>query len=125
MIYLRGITACGCDPKDWQPADDRICRRCSLPYSKMDAHRKQRELDMAELAAAEKKRGTSHYTFRADGDANFYTILKDENWFARIQFNGELTTERQEALVKLMANVLTDQETEAMLRERGFHLPGD
>jgi hypothetical protein len=63
------------------------------------------------------------YTIHADGDANFYTILKDKNWFARIQFNGELMVERQEEIAKLIANVLTDQETETMLRERGFALP--
>ncbi len=43
--------------------------------------------------------------FEACGDANFYDILrKDENgrikWVAHIQFNGELTTAKQEEFCK-------------------------
>lgn len=42
MIALRGITVCGCLDKMIQtPA--RVCLRCDLPYSKMDAAQAERK----------------------------------------------------------------------------------
>ena len=36
------------------------------------------------------------------GDPNFYTICKNKNWFAVVQFNGEMSVEQQTtALVKM------------------------
>lgn len=46
------------------------------------------------------------FTFHADGEANFYTVMKDDNWFAKIQFNGELHTPTQEAFTRFMTNAV-------------------
>ena len=37
------------------------------------------------------------------GDANFYFVSDKTRWVASIQFNGELTTEKQEELIKVIA----------------------
>jgi len=38
-----------------------------------------------------------------DGEANFYGVCTQNNWLLRIQQNGELTIEVQEANAKLIA----------------------
>lgn len=40
------------------------------------------------------------YTYLEDGDPNFWTILKNKNWFMRIQINGEIPTNQQREIVK-------------------------
>lgn len=42
----------------------------------------------------------AEFEVRADGEPNFYTILRDGDWFARIQFNGEIFTQQQEAYMR-------------------------
>lgn len=43
-------------------------------------------------------------TYRADGDANFYTISSGNYWIARVQLNGEYTVTQQE---EIMAGIVT------------------
>ncbi|WNH54831.1 hypothetical protein [Stenotrophomonas oahuensis] len=38
-------------------------------------------------------------TFRADGDANTYTLLQGDRWIASLRFNGELMPGAQEELL--------------------------
>lgn len=42
------------------------------------------------------------YELREEGDANFYTIFRNGNWFMRIQMNGEMTTLRQRVYLTLI-----------------------
>lgn len=42
-------------------------------------------------------------TWKAQGDANFYTLLDDGHWLARVQLNGELTITQQEAIMNRLA----------------------
>jgi hypothetical protein len=42
----------------------------------------------------------------ADGDANFYTITKDSNWFCKIQMNGEMTVGKQEVYLQVIVDAL-------------------
>ncbi|MER9436664.1 hypothetical protein NKJ04_17375 [Mesorhizobium sp. M0618] len=44
------------------------------------------------------------YTFVADGEPSFYGVYKDGNWFAKIQFNGEITVAHEEVFLAMMAN---------------------
>lgn len=45
-----------------------------------------------------------NWTFRADGDANFWTILDAKNhWLGRVQLNGEFMPERQEAIISMIS----------------------
>jgi hypothetical protein len=44
------------------------------------------------------------YTFVADGEPSFYGVYKDGNWFAKIQFNGEITVSHEEVFLAMMAN---------------------
>lgn len=46
------------------------------------------------------------YTYRADGESNFYTILCNTNWFAKVQLNGELTTLQQEDVMDNIVDIL-------------------
>lgn len=46
-------------------------------------------------------KGTWSYT--SDGEANFSGIATKENWLMRIQHNGELLLEEQDANTKLIA----------------------
>jgi hypothetical protein len=40
------------------------------------------------------------WTYKAQGDANFYTILdRPQHWLAAVQLNGELHTDQQEAIM--------------------------
>lgn len=41
--------------------------------------------------------------WRASGDANLYTLSCEGEWFARIQFNGELMVEQQEHVLQRIA----------------------
>lgn len=45
------------------------------------------------------KPAPSGITWRADGDANVYTLMRDGNWLASMRFNGELLTIQQEVLL--------------------------
>lgn len=38
----------------------------------------------------------------AQGEANSYVLLKDQNWFARVLMNGEMTTTQQEMHLNAM-----------------------
>lgn len=44
--------------------------------------------------------------FAQDGDANFFTLFKDGNWLARIQWNGQLSEEHQRLLTAHIARCL-------------------
>lgn len=46
------------------------------------------------------------YWLREGGDANTYTIMKRENWFASIRVNGELPVGRQRKALNLMIEQL-------------------
>lgn len=61
--------------------------------------------------------GALPITFRADGEANFYTLMKDGNWLARVQVNGELLVCVQEALIRSMLS-FQHQEEQAKDAER-------
>ena len=37
-----------------------------------------------------------------DGEPNFYTLLKDGRWFAKVQLNGEMTSQSQEEFMSRM-----------------------
>ena len=39
---------------------------------------------------------------RAQGEANSYVLLKEQNWFARVLMNGEMTTQQQEMHLNAM-----------------------
>ncbi|MNC18287.1 hypothetical protein D3C76_491260 [compost metagenome] len=39
---------------------------------------------------------------RAQGDANSYVLLKEQNWFAHVLMNGEMTVQQQEMHLKAM-----------------------
>lgn len=39
----------------------------------------------------------------ADGEPNFYTLLKNNKWFAKIQLNGEMSVQQQEAFLNTFA----------------------
>lgn len=41
-------------------------------------------------------------SWKADGDANFYTLLRGNRWIARIQMNGELLVAQQETILNAM-----------------------
>lgn len=46
------------------------------------------------------------FTLHEDGDANFYTIFKEGNWFTRIQMNGEMTVPMQKAYLETILKAL-------------------
>jgi hypothetical protein len=52
------------------------------------------------------------YTWRADGEANFYVISSHidgkENWFARVQLNGEFTARQQCAIINAWCAALSE-----------------
>jgi hypothetical protein len=35
----------------------------------------------------------------ADGEPNFYTLLKNGKWFAKVQLSGEMSIHQQEAFL--------------------------
>ncbi|HBQ8789197.1 TPA: hypothetical protein L9B29_005378, partial [Klebsiella quasipneumoniae] len=39
----------------------------------------------------------------ADGEPNFYTLLRNGKWFAKVQLNGEMSTGQQEAFLSTFA----------------------
>lgn len=43
------------------------------------------------------------FDFKPDNEANFWIITKDNNWFMRIQCNGEIPTTRQ---LKYIADIV-------------------
>ena len=43
------------------------------------------------------------WTAHAQASANFYTLRKDNNWIASIQFNGEQMVSKQEANINLLS----------------------
>jgi hypothetical protein len=49
---------------------------------------------------------TPIFTLKEDGDANFYTILRDRQWFARIQMNGEMRINEQELYLRKLLDAL-------------------
>jgi hypothetical protein len=40
---------------------------------------------------------------KADGEANFYSLLNGSRWLARMQLNGEFTTAQQETIMQAFA----------------------
>jgi hypothetical protein len=49
------------------------------------------------------------YHWLEANDANFYTIVKDRNWFAVVQLNGELSTPQQKAIMDDLVEALNGQ----------------
>lgn len=45
-----------------------------------------------------------NYSFRADGEANVYTVFKDDNWLMSIRHNGEPGVAVQEANLRIVTN---------------------
>lgn len=45
---------------------------------------------------------------RLEGDANFYCILVDGNWYARVQMNGEMLLDEQMRRLSVMVAALED-----------------
>lgn len=54
---------------------------------------------------------TETYYWRDEGYANFYTISKGHNWFARVQLNGEMLSVKQEAFIHQMVKALNQGES--------------
>lgn len=52
----------------------------------------------------------SIFSLREQGDANEYVILKDKNWYAYIQMNGEMTTYHQKEVLNEFIKVLNEKE---------------
>lgn len=46
------------------------------------------------------------YRWIDDGRANFYSILKGENWFAQVQLNGEMSTAQQKSIMNDLVKAL-------------------
>ena len=46
-----------------------------------------------------------HYT--EDGDDNFYGIATENDWLARVQFNGELDVDEQFQLIHVMVDAIS------------------
>jgi hypothetical protein len=53
----------------------------------------------------------SVFKMREEGDANFYSIHKDDKWLMRIQVNGELHPFEQIDLVSVMMAALSERQT--------------
>lgn len=56
---------------------------------------------------------------RPDGEANKYTLIdkKQNKWIAAIQFNGEMPLDRQQTLLRIMANSIKIQARLARSRQ--------
>lgn len=53
------------------------------------------------------------FAFRADGEANFYTVSeRGGNWTARIQFNGEFMCDEQERMTAVITDALSAYRTQ-------------
>lgn len=50
------------------------------------------------------------YWVREDGDANVYTIMKRDNWFASMRINGELPLSRQRVALNAMVDALNRED---------------
>lgn len=49
--------------------------------------------------------------WRADGDANFYTLSMSDHWYARVQLNGELTAQQQVAIMQRITDAMNNTPT--------------
>lgn len=56
----------------------------------------------AALKLANAVRSDNVLRIRAQGDANSYVLLKENNWFAHVLMNGEMTTLQQEMHLNAM-----------------------
>lgn len=56
-------------------------------------------------------------TFRADGEANRYTVMQGDRWLASVLVNGELLSFEQENLLRRMAAGCNREFAEALLYE--------
>ncbi len=45
---------------------------------------------------------------KPEGDANFYSVLVDGKWYARIQMNGEIFLDEQMKRLSVMVSALED-----------------
>lgn len=52
---------------------------------------------------------TDGVTWVPDGEANFYTLLKGNKWFGKVQLNGELNTHTQESFLNSLIPRLQQQ----------------
>lgn len=50
------------------------------------------------------------YWVREEGDANVYTIMKRDNWFASMRINGELPVGRQRIALNVMVDALNRED---------------
>lgn len=65
---------------------------------------KQHDVLLEKMAAfKEYVNSDPSYSVVADGEPNFYHLMKDGNWVARVQFNGELMPNQQEDLMAKLA----------------------
>lgn len=51
----------------------------------------------------------SRYHWRAQGEANFYVILLDGNWFAVVQLNGQMLLQAQLDHMDVIVKALNGQ----------------
>lgn len=50
------------------------------------------------------------YIFLSDGEANFYIILRNTEWFARVQLNGEMHLKEQLKIMQMTVDMLNEKE---------------
>ena len=48
------------------------------------------------------------YTYKEAGEANFHTIMKNGDWFANIQLNGEIHHAKQKDIIGQMIGALDE-----------------
>lgn len=68
------------------------------------------------------EKNTNQYRITEDGEANFYGIANKKNWLARVHFNGELSVETQNNLIKLMTQAINSMPSYERLKLNYPHL---
>ena len=48
------------------------------------------------------------FHWKAQGDANFYVILQNDDWFAQVQLNGSIIRPMQEAHMDTLVDALNN-----------------
>lgn len=67
----------------------------------------------------------SKITYIASGEANFYTLMRDGNWLATMQFNGKLLVPAQETLLAGMIAGVPGQADHGSIKDRAAQLAVD
>jgi hypothetical protein len=100
-----GITICCMAPGHYQHLDTNATpyRPVGPTYLTKGEALADHEAYMVRAGWLQAQTQTQPVEVKADGEANFYSLLNGSRWLARMQLNGEFTTAQQETIMQAFA----------------------